>query len=109
MLTSGSPGAYPGLTLQKWALFTLAGVGAPTLRAGTGFTSIVRTGAGVFTVTFSGNMADANYLVDLGVDDDQYGLAVASAKAVGSFTLSLYDQAGAATDATGAFYLGIYR
>jgi Pectate lyase superfamily protein len=82
-------------------IITVTGTTATKL-AGRNFT-VVRTGAGVYTITFAKAAPNVNYIVNVNASDASATpvpmRAAATGKAVGSFVIRTINQAGAAADA----------
>jgi Pectate lyase superfamily protein len=82
-------------------IITVTGTTATKL-AGRNFT-VVRTGAGVYTITFSKAAPNVNYIVNVNASDASATpvpmRAAATGKAVGSFVIRTINQAGTAADA----------
>jgi hypothetical protein len=82
-------------------IITVSGT-AVTKLAGRNFT-VVRTGAGVYTITFAKTAPNANFIVNVNASDASATpvpmRAAATGKAVGSFVIRTINQAGSAADA----------
>jgi hypothetical protein len=85
---------------KNWAAARIAlpGGGPAAITRGTNIASATRTGVGVVDIVFTTAMPDGNYSV-IATPRTSSGSIAVSAEAVGGFTVTRYDSAGAPADA----------
>ena len=98
--TTQSGSKFPGLTLKAWGQFAAAG----GLIKGFNVTSVVRSSAGIYGVTFTSAMAGTTYVINImGTVANPVSMAI-TARAVGTMTINSYAWPyGAVTDQDGYF------
>ncbi len=101
-LTAGSAGGIPGLRLRAWALVSSAGV----LQKGDGVASVLKGGAGVYTITMTGVAPATAPVLDCRSRSSFFGCSGSASVSI-SQTINTQNAAGVATDA--AFYVAVYE
>lgn len=88
-------GTAPYYGARAWGAVTVSGV-TPTIAASANIASVVRTGVGVYVVTFSTDMPDTNYVMQSSAEDNDFAMETqVQGRTTSGFTIYTFDRSAA--------------